>query len=342
MTFLLATLLLNHVLLRNFIIILICLALVLTIQFVARKVRRRSIKPLEKFLKADPDSKSEEKKEVASPSKESIIKGLMEDLIINGLEYDKKQDSFSTRKDSWQNEYGYCRLYDESAAMQGIIYDCEVIPFDFNGKHWIISLQKGQYCLSTGAEISVYNTARNPILIPSVFNGTFYDCIDEEDQLIISFTLLKNNDTYLNMHGSSWCVNAFRLGDFSDPRDLYMHIKITFPTNSMCLVFSDSLINMGYQPEDITILSNTVYFVFDEPKSPQPLTRNILTTFIMQRNNEQYINAYQYISQDFSTTLTKLTYLKYYFPEMYKEVIAIGKPKDMFLDYEDIKEHLNN
>jgi len=124
---------------------------------------------------------------------------------------------------------------------------------------------------------------------------------------------MNRNDVFLTRKSSSWCVNSYRLGSFSEPEDLTMHIRITFPTLGMCQAFYDALIELGYEAESITTRHTSIYFIFDEPKSPQPLTRNILTTYIMQKNNFSYITAYDYITQDYSETFSKLAYLKKYF-----------------------------
>ena len=51
---------------------------------------------------------------------------------------------------------------------------------------------KGQYGLTTGCEVGIYNTKRPDFSSPSVFNDTFFDSASDEDMLFISFTLYKN------------------------------------------------------------------------------------------------------------------------------------------------------
>lgn len=338
MYFLYATLLHNKTLLINLAITIGCLIIVLLIQYLVKKARKYSIQPIKNSL-GDTD---EEKKELPIVSLNEIKKFIATDLEHNALFYNEQYDYFSNYEDCPKKKFGACLLYDESAAPLGVIADFENVYFDYNHKHWLIQLQKGQYGLSCGSEIGIYQTSKEPMFINGYFHGSFYQSNSKEEELIISYTLLKKNDVFLTRKSNAWCVNSFRLGTFSEPADLVMHIRITFPTFGFCESFYHALIELGYAPETITIRQNTIYFVFDEPKYAQPLTKNILTTYIMQKNNYSFITAYDYLTQDYTDTLSKLSYLKVYFPEMYHELIKIGQPIEMYDDYAQIAPHLDS
>ena len=293
-------------------------------------------------IKESLESKATTEKELPSVGMQTIIQQIPFDLEVYGLIYNMKYDFFTNTNSCKKRIFGACRLYDESAAPLGVIIDIENIYFDYNNKHWLIQLQKGQYGLASGGEISVYQTTLDSIFISGYFHGSFYECNTDEDPLLVSYSIMNRNDVFLTRKSSSWCVNSYRLGSFSEPEDLTMHIRITFPTLGMCQAFYDALNELGYEAEAITTRHNTIYFIFDEPKSPQPLTRNILTTYIMQKNNFSYITAYDYITQDYSETFSKLAYLKNYFPEMYQEIIKIGQPAEMYDDYTQIANYLSH
>ncbi|WP_167958876.1 DUF4474 domain-containing protein [Anaerosporobacter faecicola] len=330
-----ASLLNNKILVLNLIITIGCLLILLLIQYLANKARKYSITPIKESLTAS-DSKE---KELPTIDLNTIRKGLPEDLLNKGFLYNEKYDYFTTIKNCKRREYGACRLYDECAAPMGIIIDLETIYFDYNDKHWLIQLQKGQYGLSCGGEISVYQTKSPSLFIPGYFHGTFYDSNTDDEELLLSYSIMREKDVFLTNKGSTWCLNSFRLGSFSEPEALTMHIRITFPFQSMCHACYKALLTLGYTAEEITVRQNTLYFIFDTPRSPQPLTRNILTTYIMQKNNFSYITAYSYITQDYCDTFGKLSYLKNYFPEMYQEIIKIGTPEEMFEDYMQLTEY---
>lgn len=338
MSILYASLLNNNILLINLVITSSCLIIVLLIQYLTKKARMYSTLPIKESL----ESKATTEKELPSVGMQTIIQQIPFDLEEYGLIYNMKYDFFTNTNSCKKRIFGACRLYDESAAPLGVIIDLENIYFDYNNKHWLIQLQKGQYGLASGGEISVYQTTLDSIFISGYFHGSFYECNTDEDPLLVSYSIMNRNDVFLTRKSSSWCVNSYRLGSFSEPEDLTMHIRITFPTLGMCQAFYDALIELGYEAEAITTRHNTIYFIFDEPKSPQPLTRNILTTYIMQKNNFSYITAYDYITQDYSETFSKLAYLKNYFPEMYQEIIKIGQPAEMYDDYTQIANYLRH
>lgn len=338
MSILYASLLNNNILLINLVITSSCLIIVLLIQYLTKKARMYSTLPIKESL----ESKASTEKELPSVGMQTIIQQIPFDLEVYGLIYNMKYDFFTNTNSCKKRIFGACRLYDESAAPLGVIIDIENIYFDYNNKHWLIQLQKGQYGLASGGEISVYQTTLDSIFISGYFHGSFYECNTDEDPLLVSYSIMNRNDVFLTRKSSSWCVNSYRLGSFSEPEDLTMHIRITFPTLGMCQAFYDALIELGYEAEAITTRHNTIYFIFDEPKSPQPLTRNILTTYIMQKNNFSYITAYDYITQDYSETFSKLAYLKNYFPEMYQEIIKIGQPAEMYDDYTQIANYLSH
>lgn len=52
-----------------------------------------------------------------------------------GYLYNPKQDIFYSRKNAWQRNMGYCRLYDEAEAPSGMIVDCEPIYFEYDEKN---------------------------------------------------------------------------------------------------------------------------------------------------------------------------------------------------------------
>ncbi len=338
MSILYASLLNNNILLINLVITSSCLIIVLLIQYLTKKARMYSTLPIKESL----ESKATTEKELPSVGMQTIIQQIPFDLEVYGLIYNMKYDFFTNTNSCKKRIFGACRLYDESAAPLGVIIDIENIYFDYNNKHWLIQLQKGQYGLASGGEISVYQTTLDSIFISGYFHGSFYECNTDEDPLLVSYSIMNRNDVFLTRKSSSWCVNSYRLGSFSEPEDLTMHIRITFPTLGMCQAFYDALNELGYEAEAITTRHNTIYFIFDEPKSPQPLTRNILTTYIMQKNNFSYITAYDYITQDYSETFSKLAYLKNYFPEMYQEIIKIGQPAEMYDDYTQIANYLSH
>ena len=75
------------------------------------------------------------------PVKEKLCR-LNELIRPFGFEYLLSQDIFTSLKDAWQRDFGYCWLYDKSADLFNMVFDCEPVYFDHKGCTWMIELWK--------------------------------------------------------------------------------------------------------------------------------------------------------------------------------------------------------
>lgn len=203
-----------------------------------------------------------------------------------GYLYDPKQDIFYSHKHAWQKGFGYCRLYDEAAALIGMIIDCEPIYFEYNGKRWMIELWKGQYALATGCEVGVYATDRPDITIPGLFQGTLYQSVEDSQFLWMECCLKKNGKTLFTRKDKHWWLTGFSLGEFSEPWELSLDVKITLLDERMTEAFVTGLLKAGYHKEEIDRQGTTVSLHFIEPRTPQPVTRIPATDWVIQRKNQ--------------------------------------------------------
>ena len=245
---------------------------------------------------------------------------------IAGYSYDPKQDIFYSDMDPWQRGIGYCRLYDEAAAPLGMIIDCEPIHFVYGGKKWMIAFWKGQYDLVTGCEIGVYTGALNQT-IPG-----FYHCASNEDLLQMSYTLIKNNKADFTREGTHWWLTGFRLGEFSEPSELMMDVKITLKNESMCEAFVNGLRNAGYSDDEFITERDrtTVRFKFDVPHTRQPITRTPRTDRLIQIKNQQLCLKYQEITKTSTTMPDKIKAIEKQAPELYGKIMRLRKSKALF------------
>lgn len=257
------------------------------------------------------------------------IKELDKALEIAGYSYDPLQDIFFSTMDPWQRNVGYCRLYDEAAAPLGMIIDSEPIYFEYQGKKWMIGLWKGQYDLVTGGEIGVYTGAID-LNIPGVFRGTFYNAVSNTNKLHMSYTLKKNDNTLFTREEKHWWLTGFKLGEFAEPSDLKMEINITLENEKMRNAFVSGLEKLGYLKHEYMIQENSVSFTFDIPHTPQPVTRTQKTDWVIQRKNQLLCETYQEITGPYDTIQDKIKAIKEQAPEIYKQILKIGKNKKLY------------
>jgi len=258
-----------------------------------------------------------------------------------GYCYDSVQDIFYSGIDAWQRSVGYCRLYDEMAAPMGMIIDCEPVYFEYDRKKWLIEFWKGQYDLTTGCEIGVYSTADDELIIPGIFNGTFYNCVENKDCLKMSCTLKKNGDVLFKRSAKHWWLTGFKLGEFSEPSELSVELSITLKDAPMCKAFVKGLKNTGYLEKQFKVTNNTVSLTFKTPHSPQPFSRIPETDSIIQQKNKLLCDKYLEITEPYDNFPDKIKAVQEQAPELFDEILKIAKIKLLNLDYETIMNYLN-
>lgn len=257
----------------------------------------------------------------------------MDKIIHNaGYEYDAEQGIFYIAMYPWQRKLGYCSLYDEAAPSFNMILDAEPVKFEYAGKRWLIEFWKGQYALSTGCEIGIYNTEKPDVQIPGVFNGTFYHCASDEERLYLSCTLKKNGKILFRRQDLHWCLSGFVLGLFSEPSELAMDIAIQFRDKTMRNAFLQALIDLGYSEREVKVKDLTVYVHFSKPYSPQPSTRSPVGDWIVQRKNQAMCALFQKLSRSGEEPVDEKA--------LEEAIVHLGKHKKIYDMYELIKDYL--
>lgn len=254
-----------------------------------------------------------------------------------GCSYDEKQDILYCNLDTWQRKYGYCKVYDEALAHLGMIADCEPIFFEYGGKQWLIEFWKGQYALMTGAEIGVYTPEGPEIIMNGVSKGSFYNSASDENLLYIYFVLKKNGKELFKREAKHWWLTGFKLGEFSEPSELTLNLSITLKDKMMCNAFVEGLKKAGYLEEEISITENTVSLEFNKPRTPQPITRTPETDSTIQMRNKLLCDQYEDITDPYDNFPDKINAIEKKAPEFFKEVLKIGKTKEIFEKYKLIE-----
>jgi hypothetical protein len=258
-----------------------------------------------------------------------------------GFKYGSVQDIFYSRYYAWQRFVGYCRLYDEASGPMSMVIDCEPIYFEYAGKRWMIEFWKGQYGVTSGAEVGVYYTDRSDLKIPGVFSGTFYNCVRDEDMLDMSFSLMKKGQRLFRRSAKHWWLTGFKLGEFSQPSELAMNISITLKDDAMTRAFLGGLLRAGYTRADYQIEGNTVTLLFDKPHTPQPYTRlrSLGIEGMAQLRNKTLCDMFMNLTKG-STSMERLTSLQQKDKNLFNRAVNIGKPKNVYAMYTALNKYL--
>lgn len=295
-----------------------------------------------------PKKKQKEvKHEVVRPINDVIgnvperVAELNEELQPFGFAYEPYQDIFYSLLNPWQRELGYCRLYDEASATMSMIIDCEPIYFKYNGKKWLIEFWKGQYGMTTGGEVGIYYTTGPDLNIPGLFNGTFYNCVKDEDRINMSFAFRKKGNLLFTRNGYHWWLTGFKLGEYSKPSELSMDIVMDLYDKQMAKVFIEALVKAGYKENEYAVQGRRVFIHFTKPHTTQPFTRSRLMDYIMLKNDETFCNSYNFLTEDYSDTLDKLEVVRNESPNMYNHILNFGKPKGVYESFNKLKGYIN-
>ncbi len=254
----------------------------------------------------------------------------LDELIeVAGYSYDPQQDIFISRLHPWQRSIGYCRLFDETASLSGMIIDSEPIHFDYNGRKWMIGIWKGQYDMVTGGEIGLYKGVLN-FNIPGISSGLYYRSAGDKELLQMSYTLNKNGKTLFTREGKHWWLTGFKLGEFSQPSELSMDVNITLNNTGMRDAFLAGLRHAGYSDNEISVKGNTVSFTFDVPHTPQPVTRTKATDWVIQKKNKFLCDEFEEITGSHNTIQKKVQAMEEHSPQIYQKFIGVGHKKQSF------------
>ncbi|KMZ53813.1 DUF4474 domain-containing protein [Dorea sp. D27] len=239
-----------------------------------------------------------------------------------GFCYELCHDVFTSRTDAWQREFGYRWLYDKNAAHFNMVFDCEPVYFDYDGRTWMLEFWKGQYGINIGGEIGIYQAER--IIPPSERKHVLFHAVPEKDMLSFSVRMYNGTSLLYNLScRKHWWLAGFSMGCYSVPELLKMDITIAFGNRQMMYAFVDSMYEIGYRSGDINICGNSVSFVFDRPKTPQPRTSHLFSSAWALWKDRLFLFFYCRITKVFCHTLDKLLYLYEYLPFVFRHMMRI-------------------
>ena len=160
-------------------------------------------------------------------------------LETAGFAYDEAQGIFYTPLYPWQRYFGYNVGFDMAAPLTGMIFDTKRIEFEYKGKEWMVQLWKGQYGITAGAEIGLYN--RDPEKVMQ------YDCADDEDLIEMQFDFY-NQGEYVFSRGPEkhWWLTGFKVFHMGIPFTITLDMTLKFTDNEMATAFLHALKKQQY------------------------------------------------------------------------------------------------
>lgn len=150
-------------------------------------------------------------------------------LVGTGFEFNLKEMLVYATINAWMKDFGFCVLYDILAnSFPMWNYVTRRIKFNYGGLEWMIQMWKGNYLITNGAEVGIYNRE-------SYRFGSFYDSVTEEHYMPMSLQVLHGEEVLVNqpeqMH---WWINGFQMSDrMYIPDSLTLKSTLVFPDSEM-------------------------------------------------------------------------------------------------------------
>lgn len=162
-------------------------------------------------------------------------------MIYLGYDYDITNGVFCTSMYPWQRNFGFMKIYDSASPVITIIYDTMRIKFDYNGLNWMVQFWKGQYGITSGAEVGIYTKE------PDSATPLFYDCASDENRLVMSMNVYKDGEFYFKRDEQlHWWLTGFFLGEIISYKRLSMDATLTMKDEEMRDAFVTALEAKGY------------------------------------------------------------------------------------------------
>lgn len=236
-----------------------------------------------------------------------------------GFIYEPIEDIFVSHIDAWQREHGYMALFDRLAPKFNMIFDAYPVYFDYQDKTWLIEFWKGQYGINTGAEVGVYHANR---LVPKNQRKLIqYNAVSNEEMPLIGVCLEKRWKKLFSRKKYHWWLAAFRMGTFSQPKDLVMYVNISFEDVCAAQAFYEGLEEAGFPKENYRLHNRRVSVLLNQSQEHQGLDR--IHRAAVQGLNRCFCGLYRLVTMPFTKTADRMLFLYGQLPWCFKHMLRL-------------------
>lgn len=189
---------------------------------------------------------------------ENIVNSYLETnhVLSYQYSYDYGGYYYANDKKSWQENFGFARVYDYVAPYVGMEYDYIRVFFTYDDEDFMVQLWKGQYGLFYGGEIGIYNRDADgldtaPFTFYNAASERYWPTMDmsvyhqkKEGDIPADYELLFRRpvDKYW------WCTGFVpgTLRDYEPADELRIEATVTFNDSAMASLFADGLRDCGF------------------------------------------------------------------------------------------------
>ncbi len=159
-------------------------------------------------------------------------------LLSTGFEFNLNEMLVYATINAWMRNFGFCVFYDIAANSMPLLwrYETRRFMFDYDGREWMIQIWKGNYLITNGAEVGVYNRESERF-------GTFYDCASDDELMMMSLQVYHGDELLVNQEPQMhWWINGFNMSHkIYIPKTLTMKFSIEMQDEEMLNSFCNSI-----------------------------------------------------------------------------------------------------
>ncbi|MBQ4244543.1 MAG: DUF4474 domain-containing protein [Clostridia bacterium] len=137
----------------------------------------------------------------------------------------------------WMRDFGFTMLYDINCYIMPMWnYITRRFKFNYDDRQWQIQIWKGNYLITNGGEVGIYNRSKYAI-------GTFYNCVNDEERMVMSLKVSHGDEVLVDIEPTlHWWVNGFQMHKrMFLPQSLTLESTISFPNETMRDAFTASV-----------------------------------------------------------------------------------------------------
>ncbi|MDO5422771.1 MAG: DUF4474 domain-containing protein [Eubacteriales bacterium] len=242
-----------------------------------------------------------------------------------GYAYLPGQDLFTTTPNPWQRQFGYQGAFDRAAPWLGMVFDCEPVFFDYQGRTWMIEFWKGQYGINTGAEVGLYHA--DTLLPKNERRMAHYACAADSEIFPVSMKLYTRKGMLAERTSVSFWLTSFSMGCFHQPSELRMDVALTFPCVEMQEAFLEAMYEMGYSRGHFSVCGSRTAFSFSMPHTPEPgfFPLQCIAKAWTQKSNRVLCKLYLFVTRPFCTNADRLLYLYFHLPFAFQKTLRLHR-----------------
>lgn len=175
-----------------------------------------------------------------------------------GFNFDIEDMVVYATVNSWMRSFGFCVEYDLFCYTTPIFfYNTRRFKFDYDGREWMIQAWKGNYLISNGAEVGLYNREAGSI-------GSFYNCANDDEMLEMTMELYHGDELILERGPQNhWWINGFRLSrELYPAKELTLKTSIVMKDEEMVRAFTGAIDKNAFKDVEYKVDGLTVTFTW--------------------------------------------------------------------------------